>query len=88
MFRRSSIEQTIRAFDNKYYQDMILNYLREFGKGQRKDFRRLLIDKFPDVLTPEQKDRKVLTLLMALKRQGKIETDSENTRRSNWILKK
>ena len=67
---------------------MILNYLREFGKGQRKDFRRLLIDKFPDVLTPEQKDRKVLTLLMALKRQGKIETDSENTRRSNWILKK
>ena len=77
-----------RAFDNKYYQDMILNYLREFGKGQRKDFRRLLIDKFPDILTPEQKDRKVLTLLMALKRQGKIETDSENTRRSNWILKK
>ena len=77
-----------RAFDDKYYQDMIVDYLKEFGMGQKKDFRKLLIDKFPDVLTIEQKERKILTLLTALKRQGKIDTDSDNPRTCHWVLKK
>lgn len=75
-----------RAFDNKYYQDMIVNYLREFGKANRAAMRDLLIDKFPDTLSPSQKDRKVLTLLTALKRKGIITTDSDNKKISNWIL--
>lgn len=75
-----------KAFDNKYYQDMIVNYLREFGKANRAAMRELLIDKFPDTLTPSQKERKVLTLLTALKRKGIIDTDSDNRKISNWIL--
>lgn len=77
-----------RAFDDKYYQDMILDYLKQFGKGQKRDFRKLLIDKFPDVLTEEQKERKILTLLSALKRQNKIDTDSGSPRTCHWVLKK
>ena len=77
-----------RAFDDKYYQDMIVDYLKEFGMGQKKDFRKLLMDKFPDILTIEQKERKILTLLTALKRQGKIDTDSDNPRTCHWVLKK
>lgn len=77
-----------RAFDDKYCQDMIVDYLKKFGKAQRKDFRKLLMDKFPDVLTEAQKERKILTLLSALKRQGKIETDSSNQQRCHWVLKK
>lgn len=77
-----------RAFDDKYYQDMMIDYLRKFGRGQKKDFRKLLMDKFPDVLTEKQKERKILTLLTALKRQNKIDTDSDNPRTCHWILKK
>ena len=77
-----------RAFDDKYYQDMIVDYLKQFGTGQKKDFRRLLMDKFPDVLTEKQKERKILTLLSALKRQNKIDTDSDNPRTCHWVLKK
>ena len=75
-----------KAFDDKYYQDMIVNYLREFGKANRAAMRDLLMDKFPDTLSPSQKERKVLTLLTALKRRGIITTDSENRKRSNWVL--
>lgn len=75
-----------KAFDNKYYQDMIVNYLREFGKANRAAMRDLLIDKFPDTLSTSQKERKVLTLLTALKRNGIIDTDSDNKKISNWIL--
>ena len=64
------------------------DYLKEFGMGQKKDFRKLLMDKFPDILTIEQKERKILTLLTALKRQGKIDTDSDNPRTCHWVLKK
>lgn len=75
-----------KAFDDKYYQDMVVNYLRKFGKANRAAVRDLLIDKFPDTLSPKQKERKVLTLLTALKRNGIITTDSENKRIANWIL--
>lgn len=76
-----------KAFNDQYYKDMIVDYLLKFGKAQRKDIRQLLWDKFPDVLSDDQKERKILTLLTALKRAGKIETDSKNKQRSNWILK-
>ena len=75
-----------KAFDDKYYQDMVVNYLRKFGKANRAAVRDLLIDKFPDTLSLKQKERKVLTLLTALKRNGIITTDSENKRIANWIL--
>lgn len=77
-----------KAFDDKYYRDMIIDYLNKFGKAQRKDFRKLLMDKLPDVLTEKQKERKITTLLTNLKRNGIIETDSDNQQTCNWILKK
>lgn len=77
-----------KAFDDQYYRDMIIDYLEKFGKAQRKDIRKLLWDKLPAVLSDKQKDRKILTLLTALKRAGRIETDSDNKQTSSWILKK
>lgn len=77
-----------KAFDDRYYQDLILSYLTTFGKAQRKNFRDLLLDKFPDILTDKQKERKILTLLESLKRQNKIETDSKTSHNCHWVLKK
>lgn len=57
---------------------MMVNFLREFGEANRAAMRDLLIDKFPDILSPSQKEWKVLTLLTALKRKGIIATDSDN----------
>lgn len=76
-----------KAFDDQYYRDMIIDYLEKFGKAQRKDIRKLLWDKLPAVLSDNQKERKILTLLTALKRAGRIETDSDNKQTSNWVLK-
>lgn len=77
-----------KAFDNKYYQDMIVNYLEEFGKANKAAIRDLLVGKFPDTLSSSQKERKVLTLLTALKRKGIVTTDSDNKQISHWILVK
>jgi len=77
-----------KGFDDQYYRDMIIDYLEKFEKAQKKDFRKLLWDKFPEVLTDRQKERKILTLLTYLKKKGKIETDSTNQQTCNWVLKR
>lgn len=74
-----------RAFDDAYYCDLILEYLRKFGQGTRADFRRLIMDKISDVLNEEQKEHKVNTLLQKLRREGKILSEGR-TKAGIWRL--
>ena len=62
-----------KGFDDKYYRDMILDYLNTFERATKEDFRKLLGDKLPDVLSIRQKNRKISTLMEYLKRNQKIE---------------
>ena len=39
-----------KAFDDQYYKDMIIEYIRKFGKANKKNIRVLLMDKLPDAL--------------------------------------
>ena len=75
-----------RAFDDKYYKDLIIDYLKEFGKAQKKDLMKLLFIKLPDALDEKQKENKMRNLLAAMKTEGIIDTDSSNKRKANWIL--
>lgn len=76
-----------KAFDDQYYKDMIIEYIKKFGKANRKNIRELLLDKLPDALNRSQKEYKIGNLLAALKREDKIITDSANQQKANWILK-
>lgn len=62
-----------RAFDDAYYCDLVIEYLKKFGTGTRADFRRLILDKLSDVLSDQQKEVKIKNLLQKLRRQGRIE---------------
>lgn len=74
-----------RAFDDAYYCDLILEYLRKFGQGTRADFRRLILDKLSDVLSDSQKEKKTGNLLQKLRRSGKIYPVAK-TRAGIWKL--
>ena len=95
LFLSAEVSQTIdaganyiknKAFDDQYYKDMIIEYLKQYGKAQKKDFRNLLMEKLPDSLSEKQKEYKIGNLLASLKRQGKIKPDSTNQQISFWIL--
>lgn len=75
-----------KGFDDKYYKDLIVEYLKQYGKAKKKDIRELLWDKLPDVLSDVQKENKIRNMLTMLKKQGVIDKDSENQQKSNWIL--
>ena len=76
-----------KGFDDKYYKDLIVEYLKQYGKAKKKDIRELLWDKLPDALSDAQKEHKVSNLLAILKKNNVIDTDSSNQQRSHWILK-
>lgn len=75
-----------KGFDDQYYKDLIVQYLKEYGKAQKKDFRELLFDKLPDALSDQQKEYKLGNLLSSMKKQGVIQRDSTSLRNSSWIL--
>lgn len=75
-----------RSFDDGYFCDLILDFLREFGEGRRKDFERLLEGKLSDLLTSDQKKSKIHNLIQRLKRKGLIEPEG-NTSGATWKIK-
>lgn len=77
-----------KGFDDKYYKDLIIEYLKQYKKAKKKDIRELLWDKLPDALSDRQKEYKIGNLLAVLKRNNIINTNSTNQQRSYWILKK
>jgi ATP-dependent DNA helicase RecG len=74
-----------RAFDDAYYCDLILEYLKKFGQGTRADFRRLIFDKLSDILSDQQKDDKIKNLLQKLRHQGKIQKQGQPPK-SHWVI--
>lgn len=76
-----------KGFNDQYYRDLIVEYLKKYKKAQKKDIRELLWDKLPDSLyDDDKKNRKISTLLTSLRVKGIITTDSPNQQRSCWIL--
>ncbi len=75
-----------KAFDDQYYRDLIVKYLKKYGKARKKNIRDLLWDKLPDVLDDRKKNSKISTLLTSLRTKGVIATDSPNQQLSYWVL--
>ena len=76
-----------KGLDDQFYRSMIVDYLKTYKKAKKSDFRKLLWDKLPEILTDAQKDRKINYLLTTLRQKNIITTDSNNQQKSSWILK-
>lgn len=61
-----------RGFDNQYYRDLVLEFVREHGPVSREEIDVLLMDKLPEALTRKQKRTKIHNLLGSLSRSGII----------------
>lgn len=76
-----------RGFDNGYYKNLVINYLNEYKSASRKEIDDLLMGKLPDILTDEQKYRKISKILNEMSHKDKsIKNKSNSTKASKWIL--
>lgn len=62
-----------RGLDDSYYQQLVLGYLKKYGKATRAELDALLLAKLPDVLQDQQRANKVKNLLQGMRRTQQIE---------------
>lgn len=74
-----------RAFDDRYYGDLIVDFLRTKGAAQRPDIDRLLMEKLSDLLDAKQKRDKIRNLLQKLRREGRVVSKGHTTA-TVWLL--
>ena len=85
-FGKLLIDRRQQDVTEYYYKDLIVEYLRKYGKASKQDIRDLLWDKLPNVLDDNKKNGKISTLLTALRKKEIITTDTSNQQTSRWIL--
>lgn len=61
-----------RSFDDAHFKEMIVEYLKKWGKTKRDKIDNLIIPKLSTALTEEKKRNKVTNYLSALRMDGKI----------------
>ena len=71
-----------KSFDDRYFKDMIVEYIKKFKKANRSDIDKLLFDKLSELLTEKQKQDKIKNLLQALRLEGILDTEGKQ-----WKLK-
>lgn len=77
-----------KGFDDSFYKELIIKYLKQFESGTRNDFRNLLWDKLPDSLDDNQKENKIRNILYSLNRQGVITKVGKSAKYTKWVLQK
>ncbi len=61
-----------RAFDKKWYKDLVLQLLEKYEEASRREVDELLMEKLPDILSVEQKKKKIENILQEMARSGTI----------------
>lgn len=73
-----------KSFDDEYFRNLIVEYIKKFGKAKRGEIDQLLLDKLSDVLTYDQKIRKIGKLLPSLRERNEIEIGEKRA----WFLRR
>lgn len=76
-----------RGFDKKYYQDLIIEFIKKNTSVSREEIDELIIEKLPAILKDVQKKRKINNLLTEMRMSGIIENIGPK-KRPKWLLTK
>ena len=76
------------GFDDKYYKDLVLKYIDDFGSITKADLDKLLMSKLPNSLDDVQKKRKIKYLVNEhLQKKENIIKNIGTTRYPIWTRK-
>lgn len=73
-----------RAFDNKYYKDLIKELLKKKKMASREDIDGLLMDKLSDALSDKQKRTKIHNLLYEMTTKDRTIANRGSRRNPKW----
>jgi ATP-dependent DNA helicase RecG len=61
-----------RGLDDRYYRQLVIEYLQKYGQATRQELDDLILPKLPEVLESAQRIHKVKNLLQTMRRLGMI----------------
>ena len=76
----------LKGFDKKYYQDLIVEFIKKHGSASRAEINDLLSNKLPDKLTEKQKRSKISNLLTEMTTELNTIKNIGSKKNSKWIL--
>ncbi len=82
---QKAVYSRYKAFDDEYYQDLILKAIREHSFLDRSDIDELLWSKLPDWMNDKQRKIKVNNLIARLRKDDKIKNAGSDTK-PRWVL--
>lgn len=75
-----------RSFDDRYFKDLVLEFIRKKGHASKKEIEKLLLDKLPAVLDEDQRKNKIRNLIYALSKREKSIDNHGTNRVPIWKL--
>lgn len=75
-----------RSFDDRYFKDMILEFIKKNGQITKAEIDNLLLDKLPAVLDKQQKKNKVRNIIYALSKKEQSIENQGTIRYPIWRL--
>ncbi|MDO8301738.1 MAG: putative DNA binding domain-containing protein [Sedimentisphaerales bacterium] len=76
-----------RAFDDQYYKDQVIQYIKRYGCASRQEIDQLLLNKLSDVLDKKQKRTKIGNLLYLMSKKDKSLENIGLRSKPKWILR-
>ncbi|MBF0107246.1 MAG: putative DNA binding domain-containing protein [Deltaproteobacteria bacterium] len=75
-----------KAFDDKYYEDLILSFLKQHMKATPEELRDLLLNKLSDRLNEQQRRHKVRNVTQKMAKNGFIKNLGKHGKGAVWVL--
>ncbi len=75
-----------RPFDDKYYKELIVSFIKKYGSASRSEIDELLANKLSDALDEKQKRTKVSNLLKSMSRQDETIINVGSRKIPKWVL--
>lgn len=76
-----------KGFNDKYFKDLIIEYIRKYGQATKEEIDTLILDKLPAVLDKDQKKNKVRNLVYSLSKKDQLIVNHGSKRYPIWKLK-
>ncbi len=76
-----------RSFDDRYFKDLTIEFIRKNGQATRNEINTLILDKLPAVLNNDQKLNKIKNMIYAMSKRNQIIVNKGTSRYPIWELK-
>lgn len=75
-----------RAFDDKFYKNLVIDFIKEYGSASREEINQLLLDKLSNALDEKQKLNKVRNLLQEMSRKDNTIQNTGSFKFPKWVI--